>query len=132
VAPGLIAYADDRPVGWTRVGPRSSFPGVGGNRALARVLSDDDAAVWWVTCFAVDASYRRSGVGTALLRGAVAFARDHGAKAVQGHPVDVAGLRSTALAGSALYTGTMAMFVAEGFVEEGRTFRTRPVMTLSF
>jgi hypothetical protein len=53
LAPGLIAYLDDHPVGWTRVGPRSTLPGVLGNRALARVLEDDDG-VWWVTCFKVD------------------------------------------------------------------------------
>jgi GNAT superfamily N-acetyltransferase len=128
---GLIAYADGHPVGWTRVGPRHAFPGVRANRALARVLSDDDAGVWWVTCFAVDGRHRRSGVGGALLRAAVAFARDHGATAVEGHPVDVAGLKTATVAGSAIYTGTMAMFVAAGFVEVGRTYRTRPVMRLS-
>jgi hypothetical protein len=31
--PGLLAYVDERPIGWTRVGPRSGFPGVSGNRA---------------------------------------------------------------------------------------------------
>ena len=29
--PGLIAYVGDHPVGWTRVGLRSAFPGVRGN-----------------------------------------------------------------------------------------------------
>ena len=91
IPPGLLAYVDDQPVGWTRVGPRSSFPGVSGNRALARVLTDDPGA-WWVTCFAVDSRHRRSGVGSALLRAAVEFAREHGATAVEGHPVDVAAL----------------------------------------
>jgi GNAT superfamily N-acetyltransferase len=129
--PGLIAYVDGRPVGWTRVGPRRALPGVRGNRALAKVLSDDDAGIWWVTCFAVDSQHRRSGVGAALLRAAVAFARDHGATALEGHPVDVAGLKTSTVAGSAIYTGTMAMFVAAGFVEVGRTYRTRPVMRLS-
>src|SRR6266496_6208372 len=33
-APGLIAYVDDHPVGWTRVGPRSAFPRVGEKRPL--------------------------------------------------------------------------------------------------
>jgi GNAT superfamily N-acetyltransferase len=131
VPAGLIAYADGDPVGWTRVGPRHAFPGVRGNRALAKVLSDEDAGVWWVTCFAVDGRHRRSGVGGALLRAAVAFARDHGATAVEGHPVDAAGLKAATVAGSAIYTGTMAMFVAAGFVEVGRTSRTRPVMRLS-
>jgi GNAT superfamily N-acetyltransferase len=129
IAPGLIAYVADHPVGWTRVGPRSAFPRVWGNRALARVLTDDPGA-WWVTCFAIDGRHRRSGVASALLEAAVTFAGLHGATAVEGHPVDAAALRATRVGGSALYTGTMAMFVGAGFSEVARTFPTRPVMRL--
>lgn len=128
-APGLIAYVDDHPVGWTRAGPRSTFPRVAGNRALARVLTDDPG-VWWVTCFAISSGHRRSGIASALLEAAVGFARDHGATAVQGHPVDVAALSATRVSGSALYTGTMALFAAAGFSEIARTFPARPVMQL--
>lgn len=131
VPPGLIAYADDYPAGWTRVGPRGGFPAVRGNRALARVLSGNDAGVWWVTCFVVDSRHRRSGIGGALLQAAIAFARDHGATAVEGHPVDVAALKAARVSGSGLYTGTMAMFTAAGFAEVARTYPTRPVMRLS-
>jgi GNAT superfamily N-acetyltransferase len=129
VAPGLLAYVGDQPVGWTRVGPRSDFPRVTGNRALAKALTDDPG-VWWVTCFAVDSRYRRSGVGSALLKAAVEFAREHGATAVEGHPVDVAALSAARVAGSAVFTGTVAMFSAAGFSEVARTYRTRPVMRL--
>ena len=129
IAPGLIAYADDHPVGWTRVAPRSSLPGVLGNRALARVLADDDAA-WWVSCFKVDSRHRRTGVGAALLHGAVEYAREHGATAVEGHPVDVDALKAARVSGSAIYTGTVAMFAAAGFTEVARTYPTRPVMRL--
>lgn len=128
VAPGLIAYVGDDPVGWTRVGPRSAFPRVRANRALARVLTEDDVGVWWVTCFAVDSRHRQSGVGLALLRAAVEFARKHGATAVEGYPVDVTALRAARVAGSALYTGTVAMFAAAGFAEVARPSPTRPVM----
>ena len=127
--PGLIAYVGDQPVGWTRVGPRSTFPRVQGNRALARVLTEDPGA-WWVTCFAINSRHRRSGVGSALLEAAVAFARGHGATAVEGHPVDVAALTAARVSGSALSSGTMAMFLAAGFSEVGRTFPTGPVMRL--
>jgi len=129
VPPGLIAYVDDRPGGWARVGPRSGFPRVAANRALATVLGDSPDA-WWVACLAVDIHHRRSGVGTALLQAAVSFAREHGATAVEGHPVDVGALKASRVSGSALYTGTLAMFVAAGFSEVGRTFPTRPVMRL--
>jgi GNAT superfamily N-acetyltransferase len=94
---------------------------VQGNRALARVLTEDPGA-WWVTCFAINSRHRRSGVGSALLEAAVALARGHGATAVEGHPVDVAALTAAGVSGSALYTGTMAMFVAAGFSEVARTF----------
>ena len=128
IPPGLIAYVDVHPAGWTRIGPRSGFPGVNGNRSLARVLEGDGSATWWVTCFAVARPYREAGVASAMLRAAVEFARDHGAAAVEGHPVDVAGLRADRVAASALYTGTKALFVAAGFVEVARTYPTRPVM----
>lgn len=124
---GLIAYVDDQPVGWTRVGPRDDFPGVGANRALARVLTDDPGA-WWVTCFAIDSRHRRAGIGTSLLRAAVTFARDYQATSVQGHPVDVDRLTARRVSGSALYTGTMAMFIAADFSEIARSSPTRPVM----
>jgi GNAT superfamily N-acetyltransferase len=129
IPPGLLAYVDDHPVGWTRVGPRSGFPRVSENNALARVLSEDPG-VWWVTCFAVNSRHRRSGVGSALLEAAVEFARDHGAAAVEGHPVDVAGLKADHVSGSAIFTGTVAMFSAVGFTEVARTYPTRPVMRL--
>ena len=129
VPPGLIAYVGTDPVGWTRVGPRSAFPGVSSNKALAKVLTDDPGA-WWVTCFAVDSRHRRSGVGSALLKAAVEFAREHGATAVEGHPVDVAALSTARVGGSAVYTGTVAMFSAAGFAEVARTYPTRPVMRL--
>ncbi len=83
-----------------------------------------------MTCFAVDSRYRRCGVGSTLLRAAVEFAREHGATAVEGHPVDVAALRAARVGGSAIYTGTVAMFSAAGFTEIARSYPTRPVMRL--
>ncbi len=130
--PGLLAYRDDKAVGWTRVGPRRQFPGVVGNPRLSRALGDDGGTVWWVACFVVESRHRRSGVGRALLQGAVEFARGHGASALEGYPVDVARLQAARVSGSALYTGTMAMFLAAGFSEAARPSPTRPLMRKVF
>jgi GNAT superfamily N-acetyltransferase len=126
---GLVAFADQQPVGWTRVCLRSNLPGVLSNRALRRILAEDPDA-WWVTCFVVHAKHRGHGVGQALLNSAVAHARAHGASVVEGHPVDVDKLAAKTVSGSALFTGTFAMFLNAGFTEIGRTFPSRPVMRL--
>ena len=52
---GLLACANDDAIGWTRVVPRSTLPGVPENRALARIL-DEDPDPWWVSCFVVAAN----------------------------------------------------------------------------
>jgi GNAT superfamily N-acetyltransferase len=127
VPPGLIAYVDGLPAGWTRVMPRHQIPGVMANRALRRVLTDDDG-VWWVTCFAVQQRFRSIGVARALLDAAVDHAEQHGATAIEGHPVDTDVLTAERTSGSALFTGTMRLFVAAGFTEVARTYPSRPVM----
>lgn len=130
VPPGLIAYVDGLPAGWTRVMPRHQIPGVLANQALRRVLTNDDGA-WWVTCFAVQQRFRSIGVARALLDAAVTHAAQHGATAVEGHPVDTDALKAERTSGSALFTGTMRLFVAAGFSEIGRTYPSRPVMRLN-
>jgi GNAT superfamily N-acetyltransferase len=123
---GLVACLEGDPVGWTRVVPRSTLPGITENRALARIL-DDDPDAWWVSCFVVRREHRGTGIGAALLEAAVLWAAEHGASVLDGHPVDTEGLTGTP-APSAVFTGTLAMFRNAGFTEIGRTYRTRPVM----
>jgi GNAT superfamily N-acetyltransferase len=127
IPPGVLAYVDGVPVGWSRIMPRAEVPGVQRNRALQRILVDQLDA-WWVVCFAVDQRHRGVGVATALLEAAVDHARAHGATAVEGHPVDTDALQAERVSGSALFTGTMRTFLSQGFSEIGRTYPSRPVM----
>jgi GNAT superfamily N-acetyltransferase len=133
VPPGLLAYAagprSGAALGWVQVGPRPIFPRVTGSRSLARVVGEDtgDESVWRTTCFVVKVGERRKGVARTLLAGAVDFARQHGARILEAHPVDVAA-RSSRVGGAELYHGTLSMFLDAGFVEVGRTGGTRPVV----
>lgn len=102
---GVLAYRDDEPIGWCSVAPRETYRGLERYRALGRI---DDASVWSVVCFFVDAKARRGGVTVGLLRAAVQYAVAAGAGIVEGYPVEP---------GPRLYTymGSPATFTAVGF-----------------
>jgi len=130
LAPGLLAYQDDRPVGWVSLGPREDYKRLAYSKVLAPV---DDTPVWSIVCFAVSRRVRGMGVAEHLLGAAVEFARDHGATTLEAYPVDTGGGRvPTADA----YHGTLAMFERAGFeVVERRqwnaTTPVRPIVRLS-
>ena len=124
---GVIAYVDGEPAGWCSVGPRQSFRALEASRLLKRV---DDAPVWSIVCFFVAKAYRKQGFMTELLRGAVAYAAQQGAKIVEGYPID---LQHPSLAGKNLtqcsgYMGIASVFQKMGFIEVKRASETHLVM----
>jgi GNAT superfamily N-acetyltransferase len=107
--PGLLAYLDGQPVGWVSVGPREEFPRIERSRHLRPI---DDRPVWSIVCFYIDRKSRGTGVGSALLRGAVEYAAKEGAEIVEAYPVDAKGKN---IPPAELYTGTVDMFESAGF-----------------
>jgi GNAT superfamily N-acetyltransferase len=118
--PGLLAYAGDEPIAWCSVGPREVFSALDRSRTLKRV---DDEPVWSIVCFFVAKPYRRQGVMAPVLAAAVEYARAHGARIVEGYPVEPA----KALSGYSGYTGVVSAFRKAGFVEVLRR-GSRPIM----
>lgn len=107
--PGLLAYLDDRPVGWVSVAPRAEFGRVERSPQLRPI---DDQPVWSIVCFYIDRKSRGRGVGSALLRGAVEYAGKKGAKIVEAYPVDA---KDRKIPPAELYTGTVEMFEGADF-----------------
>ena len=107
--PGVIAYLDGALVGWCGLGPRSAMERLVRSRTIPAV---DERPVWSLVCFLVRAGYRRRGVARALLQGAIACARSHGAPALEAYPVDPQGRRIDA---TFAYVGTVPMFEQAGF-----------------
>lgn len=119
---GLLAYTDGEAVGWCALAPRQAYPRLERSRTLKRI---DERPVWSVTCFYVAKGYRKQGVARALLRSAVEYAREQGAEALEGYPVDS---HADKLADASVYTGTVSVFLANGFVEVARRSDRRPIM----
>ena len=114
VAPGVLAYDGDEPVGWAAVAPRADLP-FARSRTIPHV---DDLPVWSVWCLRVRPGHRGKGVSHALLDGAVDFAREHGAPAIEGYPVDNKGAKVDI---TMAYVGTRSLFEASGFTLASET-----------
>lgn len=131
VAPGLLAYLDGEPAGWVSIGPRPDFAMLERSRVLKRV---DDTPVWTIVCFFIAKPYRRQGLMTALLRAAVEYARQHGAPAVEAHPLDLHSelLEGKTLKGYSGFTGIAAVFRQAGFEQVGQASETQLIMRYTF
>jgi GNAT superfamily N-acetyltransferase len=125
---GLVAYLDREPVGWCAIEPRSAYPRMlRNNRVPWEGRSEDkaDSSVWAVTCFVTRAGFRRQGIAYALARETVEFARQRGARAVEGYPMTT----KDALLGE-LHVGTRGMFAAAGFTQVSQPSVRRVVMRI--
>ena len=130
---GLVAYLDGEPVGWCAVEPRPAYEG------LLRVYrvpwegrSEDktDASIWAVTCVFARAGYRRRGIGYALARAAVDFARERGARVLEAYPMLTQ--PGDDITWGELHMGTRSIFAAAGFEEVLRPTPRRVVMRIDF
>lgn len=120
--PGLLAYKDGQPIAWCSVAPREEFSVLERSRILKRV---DDKPVWSIVCFFVAKPFRRSGVTVKILEAAVQYAKEQGAKIVEGYPVEP---RQEKTADVFAYTGLASAFRKAGFKEVARRSETRPIM----
>jgi GNAT superfamily N-acetyltransferase len=129
-APGVLAYLDGEPVGWAAVAARPGYTRLPRSQVLRGVAGDElaDASVWSLTCFVVRVGFRRRGVATALLDGAVRYARASGARVVEAYPVDVSA--RGAVSSAELFHGPLTTFLAAGFREVRRSSPGRPVVRL--
>ncbi|MFC0507897.1 GNAT family N-acetyltransferase [Micromonospora costi] len=129
---GLVAYLGGEPVGWCAVEPRSEYPRLRQARIPWAGRDEDrsDPGVWAVTCFVTRVGFRRRGVSRALARAAVDFARDRGARAVEGYPMIVEPGRD--ISWGELFVGSRSVFADAGFTEVTRPTPRRAVMRIDF
>ncbi len=120
--PGLLAHAEGEPVGWCSVAPRHDFSALERSRILKPV---DDQPVWSVVCFFVARPFRRKGVTYQLLTAAVEYAREQGAKIIEGYPVEP---KTGSVPDVFVFTGLASAFRKAGFVQVARRSETRPIM----
>jgi GNAT superfamily N-acetyltransferase len=130
---GLIAFLDDEPVGWCAVEPRSSYPRLLLKTRVpweGRAEDKTDDLVWAVTCFVTRTGFRRRGISYALARAAVDFARNSGARAIEGYPMITS--PGQEISWGELHVGSRSIFAAAGFTEVSKPTLRRVVMRIDF
>lgn len=85
--------------------------------------SAEDESVWLVPCFYIRKDVRREGVSRDLLKGAVSFASQNGAKAIEGFPF----ARGAKMSREPM-VGVETVFASCGFTVARRPSSTRVVM----
>ncbi len=128
-APGIIAYVDAEPAGWIRIGPRTAQQRLARTRLIAAATREpfDDESVWAVSCFVVRREHRGSGMNAVLLDAAIRYARESGARLVEGYPVDTALAKTSS---NDLFHGALSTFLAAGFTAAPSAKPSRPIVTL--
>ena len=101
---GLVAYADNEPVGWVSIAPREEYEAL--LKSPQYRPRDDEKHVWAIACFTVDRHARGCGVTEALLDAAIAHACRQGARWVEAYPHN---------SKSDDYMGQRDLFVSHGF-----------------
>jgi GNAT superfamily N-acetyltransferase len=110
---GLLAYADDEPVGWCSIAPRSDYPYLRKTTWNGRHEDRTDAGIWAVTCFVTRAGFRRHGVSRALAGATIDLARERGARAVEAYPMRPAPGKDVSW--GEMHVGALSAFLAAGF-----------------
>ncbi|WP_369139069.1 GNAT family N-acetyltransferase [Modestobacter versicolor] len=125
--PGVLGYDDaGDPAGWCAIAPRADYPRLSSYPVAAATA--DEPGLWAVTCFVVRVGSRRQGLTEVLLDGAVDLARRHGARAVEGYPLDTTVRTASA---AELFHGPLSVFLRLGFTEVARPSKARPVVRLA-
>jgi GNAT superfamily N-acetyltransferase len=127
-SPGVLAWVDGDPAGWSAVEPYTAYPNLA-RSPITRRQEGDPADPWAVTCFVVRLDYRRRGLARELLRGAVEHARTQGGTVIEGYPVDPEVRPS--LTSAERYHGTVSLFRDGGFEVVRRPSATRAIMRLA-
>jgi len=120
--PGILAYAEGKPVGWCAIAPRAEYARLGRSRVLKPI---DQEPVWSITCFFVARSLRRRGVMRELIRAACDFVHGKGGRIVEGYPIVPEGRSYPA---AFAYPGLLSAFLDCGFAEVSRPSPKRAVV----
>jgi len=105
---GLMAYADDKPVGWCHYDRKDSLPGLA--VFYPKVIGDNEP-IAAIVCFTIAQGYRGQGIASRLLDEACLDLANQGCSVVEAYPFH------SNTSDEENYHGPMSMYLSHGFVQ---------------
>jgi len=127
---GLVAYIGKEPIAWCAVEPRCAYIRLGQSPWKGRAEDPKDETIWALTCFVVRTGFRRTHITYTLARAAIDFARQRGARALEGYAMITE--PGQTITWGELHVGARSAFAAAGFREVHQPSRRRVVMRIDF
>lgn len=122
--PGLIGYVDGEPAAWVSIDRRERFTMLSYSRIYRPAAAE---GLWSIVCFVTGKKFRGQGLMEQMLRGAVDYARENGAKVIEAYPVEPEG----EMKGYAGFMGVRSVFDKVGFEQIARLSNGRPHVRLN-
>ena len=114
-----LVYDGPNAVGWCQFGPTDELPRIKHKQEYENGLTT--LPDWKITCFFVDRDYRKKGVASHALEGALAEIARLGGGVVESYPEDVEGRTTSS---SFIYNATLSIFERKGFQRTRRLGKT--------
>ena len=132
---GLVLYLDGEPAGWVAVEPRVNYRIFQINEPTATVWKgrkEDrfDPDVWSVTCFRVRKEFQGLGLTYPMCAAAVDFARERGARILEGYPIVTDGAGN--ITWGEVFVGPLGAFLEAGFEVVHEPSKRRRVVRIEF
>lgn len=108
-----LVYDGPNAVGWCQYGRASELTRIKHRKKYDPGVKQEPD--WRITCFFIDKEYRRKGVASVALAGAIEQIAQLGGGLVESYPEDAAGRKTQ---GAFLYNATVSIFERQGFVRD--------------
>lgn len=107
---GVLAYDDDKPIGWLSIGRRNEFHRINSARTI-NCEDRDREDLWSMPCFFIHKDYRGQGISSLLVKAGIKIIKQKGGKTIEGYPINT----KLNLPAAFVWTGLMSIFEKEGF-----------------
>lgn len=119
-----LVFDGDDCVGWCQFGTPDELPRIHNKKAY--LATDSALPHWRITCFFSAKGYRRKGVASAALQGAVEQIRQLGGGRIEGYPEDIENRKATP---GFLFNGALSTFERQGFKRDRKIGKHKWVVT---